>query len=38
MGSGEGRFVVRESERAHYALGLLGVEEDFDNLVMDDNG
>jgi hypothetical protein len=32
MSSGSGRLLVRETDRAHYALGLLGVEEDFENL------
>lgn len=37
MDSVDRRLVVRESARARYALGLLGVEEDFDNLVLDED-
>jgi hypothetical protein len=33
----DGRLVVQETERVHYALGLLGVEEDFDNLKLDND-
>jgi hypothetical protein len=32
MDSGSGRLVVREMDKAHYALGLLGVEQDFESL------
>lgn len=32
----EKRLVIHRSDRVHYALGLLAVEEDFDNLELDD--
>ena len=33
----EMRLVVHRSDRVHYALGLLGVEEDFENLDLDND-
>ncbi|KAK4156211.1 transcriptional regulatory protein moc3 [Chaetomidium leptoderma] len=36
-GGGEGRLVLAKSERAHYAMGLLSVERDFDTLDIDDD-
>jgi hypothetical protein len=33
----ERRIIVRGPDRVHYALGLLGVEEDFENLDLDGN-
>lgn len=32
----EGRLVITRSDRVHYALGILSVEEDFDRLDLDD--
>lgn len=34
----EGRFVLTKSEQAHYALGLLSVEQDLDRLELGDGG
>ncbi|KAK3292311.1 fungal transcriptional regulatory-like protein [Chaetomium fimeti] len=34
----DGRLVLAKSEQTHYALGLLGVERDFDTLGIDDEG
>lgn len=34
---GEGRVVLARAERAHYALGLLGVEDDFEYLELNDD-
>jgi len=31
----EKRLVIEKSDRVHYALGILGVEEDFENLDLD---
>lgn len=36
--AGENRLVLAKSEQAHYALGLLSVEQDFDTLDIDDGG
>jgi hypothetical protein len=33
---GEGRLVLAKSEQTHYALGLLGVEQDLDTLGISD--
>lgn len=33
--SGDGKIVVHETERAHFALGLLGFEDDFDNMILE---
>ncbi|KAH8648788.1 hypothetical protein BGZ60DRAFT_474269 [Tricladium varicosporioides] len=35
--NGEGRLVVSGSDRVHYALGVLGVEEDFERLDLDND-
>jgi len=32
-----GRIAVGRSERIHYALGILGVESDFENLDLDND-
>jgi len=31
------RLVIARSDRVHYALGVLGVEEDFENLDLDND-
>ncbi|KAL2021962.1 hypothetical protein VTK56DRAFT_6381 [Thermocarpiscus australiensis] len=36
--AGEHRLVLAKSEQAHYALGLLSVEQDLDKLEIDDDG
>jgi hypothetical protein len=36
-GRGERRLVVSVNERAHHALGILGLEEYVDNLDLDDD-
>jgi hypothetical protein len=36
--AGDNRLVLAKSEQAHYALGLLGVEEDLDALEIEDEG
>lgn len=33
----DGRLAVQRSDRVHYALGILGVEEDFDHLDLDND-
>ncbi len=33
---GDNRVVLAKTERAHYALGILGVEHDLDRLVLQD--
>ena len=33
----ESRLVIERSDRVHYALGLLSVEEDFENLALDND-
>jgi hypothetical protein len=33
----EKRFVIDKSDRVHYALGILGVEQDFENLDLDND-
>jgi hypothetical protein len=33
----ENRLVVRDRDRAYYALGVLGLEDDFEKLEMDDD-
>lgn len=37
-GREEGRLVLAKSEQAHYALGLLGVEQDLERLELRDRG
>lgn len=32
------KFKVQETDRAHYAMGLLGVEEDFEKLALENDG
>jgi hypothetical protein len=32
---GDGKIVIQETERAHFALGLLGFEDDFDNMILE---
>lgn len=34
----EGRLVLANSEQAHYALGLLSVEQDLDKLDLEEGG
>lgn len=34
---GERRFVVAKTDRAHYALGILGFQDDFARLDLDDD-
>ena len=33
----DGRLAVQQGDRVHYALGVLGVEEDFDHLDLDND-
>jgi hypothetical protein len=31
------RLVIKGTDRAHYALGILGLESDYENLEIDDD-
>jgi len=33
----EKRIVIAQADRVHYALGILGVQEDFENLNLDND-
>ena len=33
----EKRLVIEKADRVHYALGILGVQEDFENLDLDND-
>lgn len=35
MSEGDTKIVVHETDRAHYAIGLLGFEDDFDKMVLE---
>lgn len=35
MESGDGKLRVQETDRAHFAIGLLGFEDDFDHMILE---
>ena len=35
MRAGDGKIVIHETERAHFAIGLLGFEEDFEKITLE---